>query len=113
MKRLIRVLAVLSLVVGENAWGDIYVTNEGNGQYTGTIGEYTNSGAVINASLVSGLGEPIGIAVSGPNLFVANRYAGTIGEYNATTGAVVNASLVSGLSEPYGIAVSGSNLFVT
>ena len=38
----------------------------------GTIGEYTTSGAVVNASLVSGLNYPFGIAVSGSNLFVAN-----------------------------------------
>ena len=65
----------------------------------------------MNASLVSGLNSPVGIAVSGSNLFVTNVDNGTIGEYT-TSGAVVNASLVSGLSSPYGIAVSGSNLFV-
>ena len=65
----------------------------------------------MNASLVSGLNDPYGIAVSGSNLFVANDGTGTIGEYT-TSGAVVNASLVSGLSEPDSIAVSGSNLFV-
>ena len=65
-----------------------------------------------NASLVSGLSNPFGIAVSGGNLWVANQGGGTIGEYNATTGAAVNASLVSGLSAPYGIAVSGGNLWV-
>ena len=91
-----------------HAGRDIYVANYG----TGTIGEYTTSGAVVNASLVSGLNDPNGIAVSGSNLFVANYGNGTIGEYT-TSGAVVNASLVSGLSGPNGIAVSGSNLFVT
>ena len=46
---------------------------------TGTIGVYTTSGAVVNASLVSGLRSPvsvlrgiIGIAVSGSNLYVAS-----------------------------------------
>ena len=66
----------------------------------------------MNASLVSGLNGPTGIAVSGSDLFVANYSTGTIGEYT-TSGATVNASLVSGLNDPYGIAVSGSNLFVT
>ena len=83
------------------AQGDIFVTN-----YNGTVGEYTTSGATVNASLVSGLYEPMGIAVSGSNLFVANYSSGTIGEYDAITGATVNASLVSGLSYPYGIAVT-------
>ena len=62
--------------------------------------------------LVSGLSNPLGIAVSGANLWVANTGGGTIGEYNATTGAVVNAALVSGLNSPTGIAVSGGNLWV-
>ena len=47
---------------------DIYVTN----QVTGTIGEYSISGGTVNASLVSGLNNPAGIAVSGSDLFVTN-----------------------------------------
>ena len=41
------------------AHGQIFVTNGA----AGTIGEYTTSGATVNASLVSGLNGPIGIAV--------------------------------------------------
>ena len=48
---------------------NLFVANYGSG----TIGEYTTSGATVNAALVSGLNEPFGIAVSGSNLFVANR----------------------------------------
>ena len=44
------------------------------------------------------------MAVSGSDLFVANSYNGTIGEYT-TSGATVNASLVSGLNAPVGIAL--------
>ncbi len=87
---------------------DLFVTSYS----LGTIGEYTTSGATVNASLVSGLGVPFGIAVSGSDLFVASASDNTIGEYT-TSGATVNASLVSGLGEPIGIAVSGSDLFVT
>ena len=58
----------------------------------------------MNASLVSGLNAPGGIAVSGSTLFVTNTNSGTIGEYT-TSGATVNASLVSGLPSPQGIAV--------
>jgi hypothetical protein len=36
-----------------------------------TIGEYTTDGATVNASLVSGLDAPMGIAVLGSDLFVA------------------------------------------
>jgi hypothetical protein len=87
---------------------NLFVTN----QATGTLGEYNaTTGAVVNASLVSGLSQPWAIAVSGTNLFVTNLGNGTIGEYT-TSGGTVNPSLVSGLNWPYGIAVSGSNLFV-
>jgi hypothetical protein len=53
------------------------------------VGEYTTSGATVNASLVSGLDEPIGIAVSGTDIFVANIVGGSVGEYDAATGAAV------------------------
>jgi len=59
----------------------------------------------VNASLISGLNGPLGIAISGSDLFVVNGT--TIGEYT-TSGATVNASLVSGLNGPCGIAVAGS-----
>jgi pectin methylesterase-like acyl-CoA thioesterase len=42
----------------------IFVVNS----QTGTIGEYTTSGATVNPALVSGLSLPQGIAVSGGNL---------------------------------------------
>jgi PEP-CTERM motif-containing protein len=70
----------------------------------GTVGEYTTSGATVNASLISGLNEPIGIAVDGSDLFITNAGSGTIGEYT-TSGATVNTSLISGLDGPEGIVV--------
>ena len=106
---------LLGLLSMNAAHAQIFVVNTS----ADTIGEYTNSGATVNASLVSGLNQPSGIVVSGPDLFVANNNfgtiynAGTIGEYNAITGAAVNASLVSGLNYPIGLAVSGPDLFVT
>jgi hypothetical protein len=83
---------------------------------TDGVGEYTTSGVTINASLISGLNGPVGIAVSGSDIFVTThpantKHAGTVGEYT-TSGATVNASLISGLNAPYGIAVSGSDVFV-
>jgi hypothetical protein len=93
---------------------DLFVAN-----YSGnTIGEYTTSGATVNASLVSGLNGPWGIAVSGSDLFVTSASDGTIGEYT-TSGATVNAALISGLNDPFGIAVvvpepaTGSLLLIT
>jgi hypothetical protein len=106
------VIIFLGTLMAGQAHGQIFLTNRpGSGA---TIGEYdATTGAAINASLVSGLNDPIGIAASGGNLYVAEYQSGTIGEYNATTGATVNASLVSGLTNPVYIAVSGGNLFVT
>jgi len=85
---------------------EIFVTN-GN-----KISEYTTSGATVNASLVTGLGEPFGVAVSGGYLYVANFSTGTVGQYTLS-GGVVNASLVTGLGAADGLAVSGNQLFVT
>ena len=66
----------------------------------------------ISTALVSGLDAPLGVAVSGGRLFVANYFGNSIGEYT-TNGATVNASLVSGLNNPQGLAVSGGDLFVS
>jgi hypothetical protein len=82
---------------------------------SGKIGAYGLDGTVINASLISGLNQPFGVAVSGANLLVANYSEGngsTISEYT-TTGTLVNASFLKGVSmAPSGIAVSGSDVYV-
>jgi Ca2+-binding RTX toxin-like protein len=89
----------------------------------GAIGEYSTAGAIVNAALVSGLDGPVGIAVSGSELFVTSegQFTCAIGAY-MTSGAAVNAALVTGYSEnpagvvglsnPSSIVVSGQNLFV-
>jgi hypothetical protein len=71
---------------------DFFVANYS----TGTIAEYTTSGTLVNASLITGLSNPSDVAVSGSDLFVAEETSGTVGEYT-TSGDVVNASLVTGL----------------
>jgi hypothetical protein len=96
----------------------LYVCNNnvGNGPTGGTIGVYNaTTGAVINANLVTGLGNPLGIAVDGlGHLYAVNSYTGDIGEYNAMTGAVINPALVTGLNNPSYVALDGSgDLFVT
>lgn len=53
---LVALLGMLSINV---AHAQIFVANTGNG----TIGEYTTSGATVNASLISDLNSPDGIAV--------------------------------------------------
>src|SRR5437764_11327740 len=74
----------------------IFVTNF----KTGTVGEYTTSGATVNPDLISGLNGPNGIAVSGGNLFVTSLNltgnTGRIGQYT-TSGVTVNPALITTL----------------
>jgi hypothetical protein len=70
----------------------------------------------VNASLITGLYQPTGIAITGSDIFVTSYNGnpaggGTIGEYT-TSGGTVNASLISGLNGPFGVAVYGDNLYV-
>lgn len=76
----------------------------------GTVGAYADSGAAINASLITGLNSPGFVAVSGGFLYVTSA-DGTIGKYT-TSGATVNASLITGLNEPFDLEISGGRLFV-
>jgi hypothetical protein len=77
------------------------------------VGAYdATSGQAINASLISGLTNPFGLATTGGVLFVVNAGDGTVGEYNLG-GTAVNSTLLTGLPGPRGIAVSRPNLFVT
>ncbi|HEY1601311.1 MAG TPA: hypothetical protein VGG64_17040 [Pirellulales bacterium] len=119
-----------SLVTGLNnpsvvavSGNDLFVANAGTfGSSTefvpgsGSIGEYNaTTGAVIHKTLVTGLTSngnnyPVGIAVSGGNLFVTNL--NSVAEYNASTGALESSSLIPGVVAPYGIAAFEGNLFV-
>ena len=99
----------LGTLLAVQAHAQIYVVD----QCDGTIGKYdATTGATINASLVSGLNYPTGVAVSDGNLFVTNQFGFTVAKYDAATGATINAALISGYPYPTGIAVSGGNLFV-
>jgi hypothetical protein len=65
---------------------------------SGTVGEYdAATGAVINASLVTGVSEPEGLVLSGNTLFVSSGEAngGSVGTYNATTGAPINPNFIT------------------
>ncbi len=80
--------------------GTFGTVESSTGLFNGTIGEYTTSGATVNAELVvPGVSGPTAIAVSGSDLFVTNQLTGTIGEYTAS-GATVNDTLISGLRLP-------------
>lgn len=91
----------------ETVSAQIYVVNTASG----TIGEYTTAGATVNASLISGLDSPIGLAVSGGYIYVSSPTNFRVGEYT-TAGATVNATLISE-GVPSGLAVSGGNIFVS
>lgn len=105
--RLVPFLSCGGLVVFSGGAGaQIFVVNQG----AGTIGKYATSGATINASFISGLSSPTGIAVSGDYLYVAQEN-GTIRKYT-TAGTLVNAALITGLYLPLGLAVSGDFLYV-
>ena len=112
LRRRIRcfVLAIGLAAIPANSFATLFVVSFGNGPNTGTIGAYTNSGAVINASLITGLSDPLSVAASGGFLYVTTL-DGKIGKYT-TSGATVNASLVTGLNQPTDIEVSGNRIFV-
>lgn len=78
IKSYIRQLVVGSLMVFTACWAisgtayaQIYVGSSMGGN-TDIVGEYSTSGTTINPSLISGLHEVEGIAVSGGDLFVVN-----------------------------------------
>lgn len=101
-------LAFLGLVAVP-AHAQLFVTN----WVGGTVGKYdVSTGATINASFISGLTNPSGIAADDSgNLFVVSF--GKIGKYNAVTGEAINESFITGLSGPIGLALDGNgNLFV-
>src|SRR5689334_10489724 len=77
---------------------DLYVS----GFWGYTVGDYTTGGTAVNASLLSGLANPWGIAISGNDLFVVNNGNGTVGKYT-TAGATIDPALISGLANPRGI----------
>jgi len=87
----------------------LYITVEGNG----SVATYNaTTGAVINTSFITGLSNPVALALGNNVLYVANFGSDSIGVYNATTGAVINASLITGLNDPVDIALFGGFLYV-
>src|SRR5580658_5097194 len=66
-----------------------------------TVGEYNSNGSTVNSSLIAGLSNADGIAVSGANVFVPQLNSGLSGdgsvEEYTTSGEIVNGSLITGL----------------
>jgi DNA-binding beta-propeller fold protein YncE len=92
--------------------GNLYIALNISG-VSSRIGKYTTSGNAVNASLITGLYDPAGLAVDNQgHLFVSQEEIGVVSEYT-TSGSTLNASLVQGLNLPSGLALDGQgNLFV-
>jgi hypothetical protein len=99
----------------------LFVLNLGGTSPSGTVGKYDAiKGAVINATLITGLDRPSALAVKAKaehgfgvvdEVFVADR-DGTVSKYDAKTGGAINAPFIKGLHEPSALAVLGDTLFV-
>jgi hypothetical protein len=113
MRSLLSVLVASLALCGlpRSICAQIFVTNSG----TGTVSEYSTSGAPLDLALISGLILPQGIAISGEILFVTSLAApdsgaGRVGKYT-TSGAAVDSTLIN-LFGPSAIAISAMDLFV-
>lgn len=111
-------LVAMLAFASQNLNAQVFVANQ-----SGSIGEYTVSGATINAHLITGLATgseegPEGLAVeatsNGYNLFAADDANGTIYEYQVN-GSTVSAPITIGTvasGSPTSLAISGTNLYV-
>jgi hypothetical protein len=80
---LIAVTAVWA--IPRNACAQLYIAQQGAGERSGVVREYdASTGAVINARFITGLQQPVALALSDDDLFVANM-GGSVGKYNAAT----------------------------
>jgi hypothetical protein len=95
----------------------IYVLSFSELDAFGVVSEYATSGALVNASLISGIEAPGGLTVAGGNIYVTNlgdesiAGSGSISKFTLA-GATVNSNFVTGLDQPIGLTLSGGNIFV-
>lgn len=104
--------ALLWWAASQPALGNLFVALPAGPSSPGVIGEYTNSGETVNASLITELVGPGPIAVSDGFIYVIDRAAGTIGKYT-TSGATIDPALITGLNDPQDVEVSGGDLYVS
>ena len=100
-----------------NAQAQLYIlTAFPLGGPNGVVSEYSTTGAVINANLITGLEDVTGLALSSNTLFVTYlpgpNFIGTVGKYDATTGGAINPTFITGLSNPVAPVVNGNNLLI-
>jgi hypothetical protein len=98
--------------------GDLYVAQNDNSD--NDVLEYNaTTGAKVAGFSITGLSDPLNLAISGSNLYVASAGAfggssgndnGTVGVYDATTG--IGHNILTGLNETRGLAVYNGNLYV-
>src|SRR5271165_6190139 len=95
-------LVALLAFAYQNLNAQVFVANQ-----SGTIGEYTISGATVNANLITGLATnfnvgPEGLAVeatsNGYNLFTSDTANGAIYEYTVDGGTVSAATTIGTLA---------------
>ncbi len=86
---------------------DMFVAYTGSG----SVAEYTTSGATVKGGLITSLNQPTAIAISGDDLFIADSVQNTIVEYT-TSGTLVSSGLLSGASNPHGILISGDDMYI-
>jgi hypothetical protein len=109
--------------LGAGTTGDVVVSGtnvflvhspSGSDDSGSEISEYNAlTGAVENSTLVTGLVDTYGLAISGNDLFVSSYGGGTIGEYT-TAGATIDASLVTGIPDGAdGLAVADNTIYVS
>ncbi len=80
---------------------------------SGVIGKYTTEGAVVNATLISGLSSPQTFEVYGGNLYVATYMGGTWGiAVYAPSGSLINGSFITGLPQPRAMAFDSGILYL-
>ena len=82
---------------------------------TGTVGKYdVGNGSTTSSSFISGLTNPIGMAVSGNTLYVANSGGGSVNAYDTVTGTVVTGfRTISPGSNPFDVQAAGGLLYVS
>jgi DNA-binding beta-propeller fold protein YncE len=90
----------------------IYVTNLGDGTGGMILAYNAVTGAPINLNLITTLDVPVGLVLSGNELFVSDLGNSDVGKYNANTGKAIKAGLISGLNAPAGLALKDNELFV-
>lgn len=67
---------------------------------------------ISNLNWATGLYNPVGLAINGAYLYVANNNAGTISQVELATGNVLNLTWATGFNGPFGLVINGAYLYV-